>query len=258
MSTDAPVGRRERLRAATVDEIKTVALRLLVEEGPEAATLRAIAREMGMTAPGLYRYFPSHEDLHKALVADSYDRLAAVLAAARDGAGQVLATEARMAGKPLVVVQLVCAAKAFRDWAAAHPQEFRLVFGTPVPSVTHNLDDPAHAAGMRFGAVFTEIFVRLWAELPFPVAPEESLPEALASQLRDYRTSLVDLFGEAAGDVPLTAIDVFLRAWVQLYGLVAMDVFNHLHFCLTDAGPFFETSLAALGRDLGIEYVPVH
>ena len=64
--TEAGPSRRERVRAATVDEIKAVALRLLVEEGPEAMTLRAIAREMGMTAPGLYRYFPSHEDLHKA------------------------------------------------------------------------------------------------------------------------------------------------------------------------------------------------
>ena len=32
-------------------------------DGPDALTLRAIAREMGMTAPALYRYFGSHEDL---------------------------------------------------------------------------------------------------------------------------------------------------------------------------------------------------
>jgi AcrR family transcriptional regulator len=255
MSTDVPVSRRERVRAATVDEIKAVALRLLVEEGQEAATLRAIAREMGMTAPGLYRYFPSHEDLHKALVADTYDRIAAVLAQARDAAG-AQAAEPRMAGKPLAVVQLVCVAKAFRDWAATHPQEFRLVFGSPVPALSNDAEDPALAAGNRFGAVFVEIFVRLWAEQPFPVDPDDSLPESLAAQLREYRATLVDLFGEQAAVLPLGALDVYLRAWVQLYGLVAMDVFNHLHFCLSDAGPFFETSLAAIGRTLGVEYVP--
>ncbi|MBI4940631.1 MAG: TetR/AcrR family transcriptional regulator [Actinobacteria bacterium] len=251
-----PVGRRERVRAATVDEIKAVALRLLVEEGQEAATLRAIAREMGMTAPGLYRYFPSHEDLHKALVADTYDRITAVLAQARDGAEAAQATEPMLAAKPLVVVQLVCVAKAFRDWAAAHPQEFRLVFGSPVPALAQDAEDPALAAGNRFGALFTEIFLRLWAEYPFPVDPDDALPEALAVQLRDYRAVLVELFGEGAAALPLGAIDVYLRAWVQLYGLVAMDVFNHLHFCLSDAGPFFETSLAAIGRSLGIVYVP--
>ena len=55
--------RRARVRTATTAEIKTTARRLLVEEGPDALTLRAIARSMGMTAPALYRYFSSHEEL---------------------------------------------------------------------------------------------------------------------------------------------------------------------------------------------------
>ena len=55
--------RRDRLRAATIEEIIATARRLLVTSGPEAVSLRAIAREMGMTAPGLYRYFDSHEEL---------------------------------------------------------------------------------------------------------------------------------------------------------------------------------------------------
>lgn len=255
MSTDAPT-RRERVRAATVDEIKAVARRLLVEEGPEAMTLRAIAREMGMTAPGLYRYFPSHEDLHKAVVADTYDRLVVVLSEARDGAAAARAADPRLAAKPLVAVELVCAAKAFRQWAADHPREFALVFGTPMPPLSGVDDDPAHAAGWRFGAVWVEIFVRLWSEHPFPVPADDALPAGLRSQLAEYRASLSSVGGDAAAALPLGAIDVFLQAWVQLYGLVAMDVFNHLHFCLTDIGPFFETSLAAIGRTLGIEYVP--
>ena len=36
---------------------------VLVAEGADGLSLRAIAREMGMTAPALYRYFPSREDL---------------------------------------------------------------------------------------------------------------------------------------------------------------------------------------------------
>ncbi|HLN69148.1 MAG TPA: helix-turn-helix domain-containing protein, partial [Streptosporangiaceae bacterium] len=57
--------RRDRLRAATTEEIIQTARRLLVRSGPEAMSLRAIAREMGMTAPGLYRYFDSHEALNR-------------------------------------------------------------------------------------------------------------------------------------------------------------------------------------------------
>src|SRR6201985_2863783 len=43
--------RRDRLRAATIEEIIQTARQLLVKDGPEAASLRAIAREMGTTAP---------------------------------------------------------------------------------------------------------------------------------------------------------------------------------------------------------------
>ena len=82
----SPVGpsRRERVRTATEAEIKATARRLLVEEGVEALTLRAIAREMGMSAPALYRYFDSHEALMEAVVQDLLDELVAVLQAARD------------------------------------------------------------------------------------------------------------------------------------------------------------------------------
>jgi AcrR family transcriptional regulator len=246
-AVQAPPNRRERVRAATVDEIKTVALRLLVEQGQEAMTLRAIAREMGMTAPGLYRYFPSHDDLYVALVVDTYDRLAATLAAARD---------AVPAGPDIVVEQLAAVARAFRTWAADHPREFGLVFASPVPALGLTEENPTHEAGNRFGAVFTEIFLRLWFERPFQVPADDELPADLAVQLRDYRRVLVEVFGPSAAEVPIGAIQLYLRSWVQLYGLVAMDVYDHLHFCLTDVEPFFEASLAGIGGMLGIEKLP--
>jgi AcrR family transcriptional regulator len=237
-----PGTRRERVRAATVEEIKSTAMRLLVADGPSAMTLRAIAREMGMTAPGLYRYFPSHEDLHDALVAETYDRLSAALAAARDAVG------------PNADQQLVAAARAFRDWAVENPREFGLVFTTPVPSMTQQ-SGPVHDAAMAFGGVFTGIFLELWVQRPFPVLADDALPAELVTQLQAYRDQLAGLFGESAATMPAGALHVFLRAWVQLYGLVAMEVYRHLHFCLDDVGPFFEANLHDLGRMLGIDKV---
>ena len=64
--------RRDRMRAATMEEITATARRLLVEQGPEAASLRAIAREMGMTAPGLYRYYGSREELLRHVIATMF------------------------------------------------------------------------------------------------------------------------------------------------------------------------------------------
>ena len=63
------------MRAATMEEITATARRLLVEQGPDAASLRAIARAMGMTAPGLYRYYSSREELLRHVVATIFREL---------------------------------------------------------------------------------------------------------------------------------------------------------------------------------------
>ena len=70
------LSRRDRVRAETTEEIKQTARRILVEQGPAAVTLRAIAREMGVTAPALYRYFDSHEELIRRVVGDIFGELA--------------------------------------------------------------------------------------------------------------------------------------------------------------------------------------
>src|SRR5689334_19752787 len=119
-----PVGesltRRERVRAETVEEIKRTARQVLVEQGAEGLALRAIAREMGMTAPALYRYFDSREDLIEAVVADLYDELTTEL------------ERAIASATPATVgVQLMQASRAFRRWASTHHLEFGLLFATP-------------------------------------------------------------------------------------------------------------------------------
>ena len=111
------VSRRDRVRAATTGEIKETARRILVAEGPEAVSLRAIAREMGMTAPALYRYFDSHEELVGAVCLDLLAEITATLEAARDTVGL---------DDPHGRLLATC--RAFRRWSLAHPREFQLVF----------------------------------------------------------------------------------------------------------------------------------
>jgi len=76
--------RRERIRTATIDEIKSTAWKQATEQGAAALSLRAIAREMGMTAPGLYRYYPDRDALVTALLMDAFDSFSAALETARD------------------------------------------------------------------------------------------------------------------------------------------------------------------------------
>lgn len=242
-------GRRERVRAATVLEIKTTARRLLIEEGAQSVTLRAIAREMGMTAPGLYRYFPSHEDLWWELCADTYVEIAEALEAELEPMSQERAEE-----------RLVAAARRFRSWAVEHPREFGLVFGMPLPGLAQftekDFTSPEHAAGMRFALVFTRVFAAVWWRRRFPVPGEEQLPTELATQLRGYRDAVAGAGATEAGQLPLGAVLVFLQAWVHLYGIVTMEVFGHLGFCLSDVDQFFEIELAMIGRMFGIDELP--
>src|SRR5215217_2756877 len=110
---ESAVSRRDRLRGSTLDEILDVARRQLVASGTGGISLRAIAREMGMTAPALYRYFDSLEDLVVALVAACYDDLTAAIVAERD----------RNAEQPVGARMIECA-REFRRWAITHRPEF--------------------------------------------------------------------------------------------------------------------------------------
>jgi len=123
-----PPSRRDRLRAATIDEIIQTARQLLVKDGPEAVSLRAIAREMGMTAPGLYRYFGSYEELHRYLCANIFTELGADIHRAIEAAA---APSEDPHAK--LTVKMVAACREFRRWALTHKDEFALVFGVPLP-----------------------------------------------------------------------------------------------------------------------------
>ena len=237
VTADRPApSRRERARAATTEEIVATARRLLVASGPAAVTLRAIAREMGMTAPGLYRYVASHEDLMGVLVAALYDECTGQLEAARDAAGSDPTD------------RLLAAARAFRRWALANPVELGLVFASPVPGYQVADEGIVHEAGRRFGGVFLGLFVELWHRRPFPVRADDEIDPRLLAELRAWALPDVGL--------PHGALEVHLRCWMRLYGAVVLEAFGQVSFAVLDAEPLFELEMATLAEMLGIAYTP--
>ena len=70
----ATLTRRERQRAATVEEIKEVARGLMREQGTTDVRFTDIAQEMGMTPPALYRYYADRDELLTDLITDAYER----------------------------------------------------------------------------------------------------------------------------------------------------------------------------------------
>ncbi|GAB1642489.1 TetR/AcrR family transcriptional regulator [Krasilnikovia sp. MM14-A1259] len=227
MTTTTP-GRRERLRAETVAEIKETARRHLVAGGAASISLRAIARDMGLTAPAIYRYFANLDALILDIVTDLFEEL-------RTAVEQTAVAHAE--ADP--VARLGHMARGFRRWSLAHPAEFTLMFGSPVPGITQigEACSPVNDAGARFGEIFFTVLAEIWGPRPAH-EPPPGLPEPA---LRDLFQPYLELFGDR---FPLPLVYQFMAAWTRLYGIVAMEVFGQLQWAMTDVEPLFELELA--------------
>ncbi|WP_306367908.1 TetR/AcrR family transcriptional regulator [Nocardiopsis sp. CC223A] len=231
--------RRERVREATLAEIKGIARRHLVEQGAAGVSLRAIAREMGMTAPGLYRYVSGIDSLLVLITADMFDELAAAVAAADAG------VPARDTDR-----RIVTSLRAFRRWALEHRAEFAVMFG-PRARLEPGVDlTPAVEAGKRFGATFFTLFERLVREKRFELPDGRSITPELERELRSF----ADLCGFGDSRTPVEAVMVLSSCWVRLYGVVCMEIFQHLDFVMQDMEPLFESELQNILTGLGVQY----
>ncbi|GHJ49783.1 TetR family transcriptional regulator [Catellatospora sp. TT07R-123] len=215
--------RRERLRERTLAEIKELARAQLVAGGPAAVSLRAIARDMGMTAAALYRYFPALDALVIDLCTDLYGELRQACEAARDALGP--AADA--------VPRLIAMARELRRWALAHRPEATLIFGPPLPGVGqfHELCVDLEHAGARFGIIFIEPMVELWRDGRLPALDHVDL-----SHLGQALPNLPEL--------PVEVAAVFLTSWTRLYGVIAAELFDQLSWTGVDTEPLFEAEIA--------------
>jgi AcrR family transcriptional regulator len=232
--------RRDRNRVDTDRSIRTVARTLLVSRGRQGVTLRAIAREMGITAPALYRYYDSFEDLIRHVCTDICADLTAELAAGlaavpdEDPPGQVFA---------------VC--RGFRAWAVRHPQEFSLVFATPASG------QPTDCTPDPFGRIFLTVAARVLTGRHLAVPPDHEVPENLHADLAEFRATLINTLAETGIELPehlfpLGAAYTMVRFWVRLYGQVALEVFGRLPFSVSVPEVMFESMVAELATEIGL------
>mgnify|MGYP000998189388 FL=1 len=79
MDPEPRLSRRDRRRLDTQEEILVAARELMLEVGPEALSLRQVARRADFSPAALYTYFSSRDELVAALFAESFERLDAYL-----------------------------------------------------------------------------------------------------------------------------------------------------------------------------------
>jgi AcrR family transcriptional regulator len=222
---------RDRVRAEVTAEITAVARRQLAEVGAAGLSLRAVAREVGMASSAVYRYFASRDELLTRLITDGYDALGAAAEAADDPSAA-----------PRERWLAVC--RAVRSWARAHPHEYALLYGSPVPGYAAPRDTVPAAA--RVGVVLGRILG--------DAARSGALPEAGGGD-RDPELVSVETAAVLGGEHP--AIDDAVRvrallAWSSLYGTVSFELFGHLAGSVADTDRYFDVAMGELTGLLGL------
>ncbi|MGW4482579.1 TetR/AcrR family transcriptional regulator [Amycolatopsis sp. NPDC004368] len=237
--------RRGRARAATEQDIRRTARKLLVEQGPDAVTLRAIARELGITAPALYRYYESRDDLVENLRLDVCADLAAELA--EDVA--VLSDDG--------MAQLFAICKGFRRWALTHTKEFTLVFASPTGGVGTTAGSALHRLDEPFGRIFLAAAGQVLATHDLVMPPNDVVPPELRDDLTAFQSELLSVLGESGRAIAPEKLDLgltylMIQFWARLYGHVTLEVFGNYPIPVSKPDILFEAILTDLARDVGI------
>ena len=215
--------RRDRLRLATTAEIKQAALEQIATDGAGALSIRGVARAIGMSPAGLYRYFDGRDSLLTALIADAYNDLADAVAAATTASGSV---RDRLLGGML----------SYRRWSLDHPSQFLLVFGTPVPGYAPPEEGPTVEANRRIGAAFFEVVHEGWRtgvlDLPEPARPTVPVDDTLLA--------VVD------PEFPAAWLTPFLSAWAHFHGMVTLELLAQFDWAYPDGEAFYRGEIDRL------------
>lgn len=226
---DVPTA-RERVRAELTAEIADAARRQLAEVGAAALSLRAVAREVGLVSSAVYRYFPSRDDLLTRLILDGYDALGA-------------AAEAADSPEDTPRARWLAVCRAVRAWALAHPHEYALLYGSPVPGYSAPQDTVP--AATRVGVVLGRILG--------DAARSGALPEGTGE--RDATLISEEATAVLGGDHP--AIDEAVRvrallAWSSVFGTLSFELFGHFVGAVEDGDRYFDRAMTDLAALLGL------
>jgi AcrR family transcriptional regulator len=220
---------RDRARAELTREIKDEARRQLAIDGPHRLSLRSVARELGMVSSALYRYFPSRDDLLTALIIDAYDALGEAAENATPSAdrrGRWRAT-----------------CDAVRAWARAHPHEYALIYGSPIPGYRAPQDTIVPAS--RVPIVLVGLVRESWHAGTLAPAFDGPLPPALSRQ-GEYLAATI------APELPADALTRAVVAWTQLFGMISFELFGQFVGSYDPTDDFFAYAVEQLADYVGV------
>jgi len=228
----APRTARALARAELTRAILDRARDQLAEVGPAALSVRQIARDLEMASSAVYRYFPSRDALLTALLIRAFDDLGQAVedgdhAAARDD------LRGRWGG----------IAHGLRGWAVAHPHEYALTYGSPVPGYAAPEDTVASAQRVPFALLSLLRDAQEAGHSPgAPTRPASDAELAAIAPVRAFLGQELDEAWAVRG----------LIAWATLFGHVSLELFGHMVNGILDPDAHFTTVADQLADDLGL------
>ena len=225
---------RERARAEITREILETGRAHLARDGAAALSLRAVARDLGMASSAVYRYVPNRDALLTLLIIDAYDSV-----------GEQVERAAAACPEGDHLARFLATCRALRTWALAHPQEYALIYGSPVPGYAAPVDTVAPAT--RVPAVLLSI---LFDQTAAGTAPAPApLPAEVSASIGPFRAFAA---GQASDDLLLRG----LSAWATLLGTVSLELFGHLHNVIDEdadaRAAFFDHQMREVAFGLGL------
>ena len=208
-------GRRERYRAQTREEVKDLALKQIRVGGPEALSLNAIGKEMGVSGPAIYRYFAGRKELLAELVTDAYRDLADVLE--RAAADEAEARE-----------RVIHMAAAYRDWALKQPHRYHLLFSSFPGSGLNSSDALVREAHRSMSAILSVL-----EGLTAGSTKRSKLDRQLEGWLRKRSGPKVRGAVARAG----------VAFWTRLHGVLSLELHGHFESMGFDPGLIYDAEV---------------
>jgi AcrR family transcriptional regulator len=234
--------RREEQHTAIRAEFKSAAHRLMEKEGTAGISIRAIGREMDMSAPAIYHYYPNQEALITDLILDAFGALADRLEQTRQNCAELPAVE-----------QLRKVLLAYREWALAYPIDFQLIYGNPIPGYTAPEESTEPAATRSF-IIIAGLIAQVIETPGFSPQLEYSrIPVQLEPHFQELGRQLAQMGFDTAPALPELALYLTSVGWPVIHGIIMLELFNHLQPVVGDVDAFYYGEVENLLRRLGMK-----
>ncbi len=226
---------RQRAREEITHEMVRIAKEHLARDGGAGLSLRAVTREMGMASSAVYRYVPNRDALLTLLIIDAFNNLGAAVEKAE-----------QKVPREQLLSRFLAVCHGVRTWAFAHPHEYALIYGSPVPGYSAPTDTVAPAS--RVTNLLSAILVKGIAAHPSAkFTPVDDAASASLSPIRAY-------IGINIPDRPLLQ---GLNAWTGIFGAVSFELFGHMHNVIASSAKarraYFDYQMRSIGLSLGFE-----